>query len=100
MVKHIVMWRFKDEAEGRTKLENMELIKEKLCALKEIIPEIKSIEIGININKTDAAYDMILVSTFEDSLALERYVAHPRHKAVSQYVKKVRTDRAVTDYIF
>lgn len=94
------MWRFKEEAEGRTKLENMELIKEKLYALKKVIHEIKSMEIGENISKSDTAFDMVLVSTFEDIPALERYEVHPSHKAVSQYVKKVRTSRAVTDYIF
>lgn len=100
MVRHIVMWRFKDEAEGKTKLENMEYIRQRLYALKDIIPEIKSIDVGINVNKTDAAFDMALISVFDDIPALERYEVHPKHVEVSQYVKKVRTDRAVTDYIF
>ena len=25
MIKHIVMWKFKSEAEGRTKLQNMDI---------------------------------------------------------------------------
>ena len=99
MVRHIVMWRFKDEAEGKSKKENMEHIKARLLALKDTIPEIKSMEIGFNVNKSDAAFDMALVSVFDDIPALERYEVHPDHIAVSQYVKKVRTDRAVTDYI-
>lgn len=100
MVRHIVMWRFKDNAEGKTKQENMQYIKERLYALKDLIPEIKSMEIGINVNKSEAAYDMVLISVFEDIEALERYVANPGHQKVSEYVKKVRNERAVTDYIF
>lgn len=99
MIKHIVMWRFKDEAEGRTKQQNMEYIKERLLALVPVIPEIKSFEVGINIHSDAAAYDMALVSEFEDMAALERYKAHPMHVKVSQYVGKVRTERASVDYI-
>jgi hypothetical protein len=100
MVRHIVMWRFKDSAEGRTKQENMQYIKERLYQLKDLIPEINSMEVGVNVNKSDAAYDMVLVSVFEDIEALERYEVHPEHRKVSEYVKKVRNERAVTDYIF
>lgn len=99
MIKHIVMWRFKEEAEGRTKQQNMEYIKDRLLALKGVIPEIKSFEVGINIHMDDAAYDMALISEFEDMNTLERYKAHPRHVEVSQYVSKVRTERATVDYI-
>lgn len=100
MLRHIVMWRFKDEAEGKTKQQNMEYIKSRLLALKGVITEIKSIEIGMNINKGAAAYDMALVTEFEDEAALEAYQTNPKHVEVSEYVTKVRTDRAVADYIF
>jgi hypothetical protein len=99
MLRHIVMWRFKDEAEGKTKLENMEYAKEKLLALKGVIPEIRHIELGFNVSESDMAYDMVLIIEFADRDALGRYNIHPRHKEVSEYVTKVRTDRAVADYI-
>lgn len=100
MLRHIVMWRFKEEAEGKTKLQNMELIREKLLALKGVVPEIRRIDIGFNVSESDMAYDMVLITEFDDLAALGRYNSHPRHKEVSQYVTKVRTDRAVSDYIF
>ena len=100
MLRHIVMWRFKDEAEGRTKQQNMEYIASKLLSLKGVIPEIKNIEIGMNINKGAAAYDMALITEFENEAALEAYQTHPKHVEVSEYVSKVRTDRAVADYMF
>lgn len=99
MLKHIVMWRFKQQAEGRTKQQNMEYIKERLLALKGVIPEIRSIEIGFNVSGSDMAYDMALVTEFEDEASLNRYKNHPRHIEVSEYVSKVRTDRATADYI-
>ncbi len=100
MLRHIVMWRFKDEAEGKTKLQNMEYIKERLLALKGVIPELRHIELGFNINESDMSYDMVLLAEFADQAALERYKNHPRHKEVSAYVSKVRTDRATADYIY
>ena len=45
MIKHIVMWKFKENEE-----ENMKLFLEGLNKLKGIIPEIKNMETGININ--------------------------------------------------
>ncbi len=99
MLRHIVMWRFKGEAEGKTKQQNMDYVRSRLYSLKEVIPEIKSLEIGINVKQSGAAYDMALVSEFEDLAALERYRTNPKHVEISEYVTKVRTDRAVVDYI-
>ena len=100
MLRHIVMWRFKDEAEGKTKLQNMEYIKERLLTLKGVIPELRHIELGFNVNESDMSYDMVLLTEFADQAALERYKNHPWHKEVSAYVSKVRTDRVTADYIY
>ncbi|MBP3941238.1 MAG: Dabb family protein, partial [Christensenellaceae bacterium] len=54
MIRHIVMWKLKDEALGKTKKENIAIIKEKLYALKPIIPEILSMEVHENVNDADA----------------------------------------------
>ncbi|MCL1792520.1 MAG: Dabb family protein [Oscillospiraceae bacterium] len=98
MVKHIVMWKFKDFAEGKNKKENIEYIKFRLENLAGIIKEIKFIEVGENIN-SDLNYDAILYSEFESSEDLEFYQNHPEHKKISEYVGKVREGRVVGDYI-
>ena len=41
MIRHVVMWKFKSEAEGKTKEENMTLVRDALYALVPIISEIK-----------------------------------------------------------
>lgn len=33
MLKHIVVWKFKDEAEGKSRAENCALVRERLLAL-------------------------------------------------------------------
>ena len=97
MIQHIVMWKFADTAEGRTKEENMEWVREHLTTLIPIIPEIRSMEIGADIGKTNMSYDMVLVMTFDSMEDLHTYKVHPSHQAISQYVKKVRTARATVD---
>lgn len=99
MLKHIVMWKLKDFAEGKEKNENVILIKEMLLSLRAKIPEIKAMEVGININSSEQAYDAVLYSEFEDEKALNIYQNHPEHKKVSEFVGKVRVARTVIDYL-
>ncbi len=99
MIKHIVMWKLKEEALGNTKLENAKIIKERLMKLVGIIPEIKSMEIGININNADSvASDAVLIMEVEDLEALERYKTNPEHVKVSDFVKEVRLSRTAVDF--
>lgn len=94
MIKHIVMWKLKEE----NKLENAKHIKEKLEALKDQINEISEIEVGININDTSSAFDVVLYSTFNTLDDLNSYSIHPKHKEVGEFIGGVRTERIVVDY--
>ena len=94
MVKHIVMWKLKEE----NREENAKIIKERLEALKAVIPEILHIEVGRNFTDSDMAYDLALYTEFESRQDLEVYQNHPAHKAVAAFVAEVRTARAVADY--
>ena len=92
MIKHIVMWNFKENEE-----EKMKEFLEGLNRLKDIIPEIKYMETGININPNNE-YDAILISEFETMEALETYKNHPEHIKVSELCKSIRIDRQAIDY--
>lgn len=98
MIKHIVMWRLKEVADGATKQENAENLKGKLESLRDKIKEIKSLEVGINVNPSEAAFDIVLYSEFENNEALQKYQNHPEHKKIVDFVTRVRTDRCVVDY--
>lgn len=95
MIKHIVMWKFK---EGEH--ENMLLFREKLLALKGQIPEIRAMEVGINVNPSDRSFDAVLVSEFDSMGALKTYSTNPLHVAVSEFCKGIRTQSASVDYEF
>ncbi|MBR3964825.1 MAG: Dabb family protein [Clostridia bacterium] len=98
MISHTVMWKFKDE----NKEENMNTIAERLMALYKSgkIDGLRKMEIGKDVSHTDMSYDMVLLTEFDSMEALAAYKIHPDHVAISQFVKTVRTARAVVDFEF
>lgn len=98
MLKHIVLWKLKPEAEGKSKAENALWMKENLESLLGVVPELKSCSVGINCLEDNDAYDAVLISTFENKEALAAYKVHPAHVKISQYCKKVRECRVVCDF--
>lgn len=93
------MWKLKAEAEGKTKAENALWMKEHLEALRGVVPQIRTLEVGVNSKEGPMAYDAVLIATFDDEAALEAYKNDPRHVAVSNYCKKIREGRVVVDYL-
>ena len=89
MIKHIVMWKFKDGEE-----ENMMIFRERLLALKGQIPEIRAMEVGINVNPSERSFDAVLVSEFDSLEDLRSYSVNPLHVAVSEFCKTIRTQSA------
>ena len=106
--KHIVMWKFKEQHNGKSALENARWMKEQLEALVGVVPELLSAEVGISPALEQAAgapapaasgeYDACLVSTFTSPEALAAYKVHPKHKAISAYCKEARVKRLAFDW--
>ena len=97
MIRHVVMWKFKEQAAGKSKLENMEYVKEQLFALLPVIPEIERMEIGFDVKHTDASMDLMLLTEFATLDALQTYAVHPKHLAVADIVRQVTDCRVVLD---
>lgn len=98
MVKHIVMWKLKDKAEGRTKEENSRKIKEALEALNGEIDGLLKMEVGIDISKNESCADIVLYSEFTSKKALDEYQVNPKHEAVKPLVGKCTCERRMVDY--
>ena len=98
MVKHIVMWKFKESAQGKAKAENIRIATDMLYALVEKIPEIKKMEIGADISCTAASMDMVLLTEFENVDTLKIYAVHPEHVKVADFIRSVVDSRVVLDY--
>ena len=98
MLKHIVLFKLKPAAESASKEENAKKIKRDLEALKGVIPQIRHIEVGINVILSDAAYDIAIYSEFANEADLSTYAKHPEHVKVAEFVGKVKESRVVVDY--
>lgn len=100
MIKHIVMWTIK-ETNGRSKRDNIELLKKQLLALKDYIPQVKSLEVGTNsLQAPQDNFDIVLVTEFGSFADLDIYQKHPEHLKVVELVKEIRVARACVDYEF
>ena len=98
MLKHIVMWRFKDGAEGKTALEHSAWMKQHLEALVGVGPELHSLEYGVDVLRSAASYDGVLTVTVDDLDALSRYANHPEHIKIVEYAKRVAESRVAVDF--
>lgn len=95
MLVHIVMFQFKEE----NKQANMEHVKAMLEALPQRIDTLRSMEVGIDISRSERSFDMVLVSTFDDQAGLDVYAPHPAHQEVVKVIKEVTELSKVVDYI-
>ena len=93
MIKHIVMWKFREGTE-----KEQEQFFEGLRSLLGVIPELKACEVHRAIGADN--YSAVLVSEFSSMKDLETYKHDPRHKAVSALCKSIRIDRTAVDYEF
>ncbi len=94
MIVHIVMFQFKDE----DKQENIATAKAMLEALVQAIEPLQTMEVGVDVNRSERAMDLSLYSTFENMEDLQTYATHPEHLKVVDFIKKVTLSSKVVDY--
>lgn len=98
MIKHIVFWKLKEEANGMSKEENARAIKQKLEELNGKIEGCIKLEVGFDFLHSPESADVVLYSEFVNREALEYYANHPLHKAVMPFIAEARSERRVVDY--
>lgn len=99
MYKHLVMWKLKDEAGGKTKQDNAKEMKKRLDSLPAVIKEIKEYEVSINIGNYAASfYDVGLVSSFENIDDFWAYTKYPEHDEVLEFIQSIQLDEQIVDY--
>ena len=95
MIVHIVMFQFKEENKER----NIAMVKERLEALVDLIPELQKMEVGVNFNDSERAFDLSIYSTFTSKEDLDTYAIHPEHVKVVALIKELTETSKVVDYI-
>ena len=97
MVKHIVLFKLKDEAPEAQKLEAMNRFKAAIEALPARIPVIRKIEVGLNINPGET-WSIGLYSEFDSLEDVKSYAVHSDHVAAGKLLAEVKESRACVDY--
>jgi hypothetical protein len=100
MIGHIVMWKLKETAEGRTAAENAAMIKSMLEALPPIISEVRTLQISTDIFHSSPEADVVLYTVFDSKEDLQAYQVHPEHQKCVAFIGAVVAERRVVDYIF
>ncbi len=98
MLKHIVMWKLKDQAESADRSANAKKMKELLDACAGIVPGILKFEVALAQPGLETTYDVVLYSEFADRAALDAYQEHPQHVALKPFIGAVREARQCMDY--
>ncbi len=98
MIKHIVMWKLKDHAEGADKAANIARMKALLESCRDLVPGMGALEVGVATAGLEATYDVVLCSEFVDAAALDAYQHHPHHVAMKPFIGAVREARQCIDY--
>ena len=101
MYKHVVLWKVKEEEDGKNREELAAEVKRRLDTLPASIPEIKEYETAINIGNYGASFfDVSLVSVFENKDTFWNYTKYPIHDEVVAYIQSVTKAEEIVDYEF
>lgn len=97
MVKHIVLFKLKDEVSADEKLAAMNNFKAAIEALPAKIPVIRKIEVGLNMNPGET-WNIALYSEFDTLDDVKSYAVHLDHVAAGKLLATVKESRACVDY--
>ena len=92
MILHLVFFKFKDE----NREANMNKLRDDLEALE--MDKVMKLEVGMNYNDSDRAWDLSLITEFETHEDLEEYQKFPPHVKIKEFIGKVCSGTAVVDY--
>jgi len=85
MIRHLVLFRFKAD----TPQSERDALLEMLRGLPSKISEILSFEAGYDVVRSARAFDLGLVTSYDDLAALERYAKHEHHLPVVELAKHI-----------
>lgn len=102
MLRHIVMFKFQDFAEGGTKEENIKKAKKLFESLDGKVEVIRHLQVGLNSDQApEKNYDLALICDFDNFEDQQVYQNHPAHLEVAAgFIRKVIEERACIDFEF
>jgi hypothetical protein len=99
MVKHIILWKLRNDLGAAEKQEKAQAIKQGLEGLLGQVPGLTAIHVQIDGRLESSNADIMLDCTLESPEALKAYAVHPAHVAVANGVVRPNTElRTCLDY--
>jgi len=93
VITHIVLFKLKDRSPG-----NLEKTREVLASMSGKIPQLRHLEVGVDLLHTDRSFDLALVAKFDSLEDLNAYQVHHEHQQVIKYMLTVRESAVAVDY--
>jgi diamine N-acetyltransferase len=90
---HIVLFKLQEPTPEVTQ----EVVR-RLYALEGKIPELRSIEVGVDVVRSGRSYDVALTTRFDNLAAMQAYQVNPLHQEVLDYLRTVLAATVVVDY--
>ena len=97
MVKHVLLWKLRDDLSAEEKRDVQEAVKKGLERLPGIIPGLVEAKVAIDPLGTSNA-DIYLDSTCTDQAALAVYQDHPEHVKIKEIIGPAAEIRLCMDY--
>ena len=94
MITHIVCWKYKPETDAKARQDHIA----RLRSLPDVVPNIKSFNVGADILHLERSFDTGLVAVFSDREALDRYTEHPEHQKVAALGKQLAEKAVSVDF--
>ena len=95
MVKHIILWKLKEEHNNKEVKQGIK------CGLEELLGKIPGlVEISVQTASLESSTaDVMLYSVFEDQASLKGYSVHPEHQYVANtFVRPFTETRLCLDF--
>jgi Stress responsive A/B Barrel Domain len=97
VIKHIVMWNVSgDDAVARGR--NIAVLKAEFESLRDRVPGLLHLEVGVDESRIDYACDVVLYTEFSSREALAAYAHNPEHLRVRRTLGDMRIARHQVDY--
>jgi hypothetical protein len=94
MVTHIVLFKLSEPTP-----ENLTATRDKLLSMQGKIDQLRHLEAGIDVIRSERSYDIALITKFDSLQDLQEYQVHPYHAGeVVPHMKSVCSSIVAADY--
>ena len=93
MITHVVLFRFRDRTP-----EQAQRAKELLEGMVGGIAELRHLEVGVDVLRSERSWDLCLTTHFDSLDDLAVYATHPVHVPVAKELREASEQVAVVDY--